>query len=355
MCALMRALALLIVFLSLAASAQAVCPPAPVGKPSDSVVQFVTSGTAGFGPTTSMDATREGAVVYDPAAKTLKVCDGTDWVGLGGPGTALPSFSVHRNGVTQGGIVSGVSTKVDWTHKAFDTNNDFNLATDRFTPTVPGTYLLNLQVYCQTTSWCGALVLKNGTTVQESWSVGSSTVSANTVALVVANGTDYFEAYVYMAGNNLYGNHYQTYFSGTMLPTHAGGGGTVPTGAVMAFDLAACPAGWSEYTPARGRFLRGIDNGAGNDPSGTRAVGNVQADAMQQITGQFRARGNTTLDDTRSGAFSGSSSGASVNWLGASPSLSQFLIDFNSANSPGARTANETRPKNVAVLYCRKS
>src|SRR5690606_8848693 len=55
----------------------------------------------------------------------------------------------------------------------------------------------------------------------------------------------------------------------------------VPSGAVMAFDLSDCPSGWSEYTPARGRFIRGIDNGAGNDPDGTRTAGATQDDAFQ--------------------------------------------------------------------------
>ncbi len=38
----------------------------------------------------------------------------------------------------------------------------------------------------------------------------------------------------------------------------SGGGGSVPTGAVMAFDLTSCPSGWSEYTALRGRFVRGV-------------------------------------------------------------------------------------------------
>jgi hypothetical protein len=63
----------------------------------------------------------------------------------------------------------------------------------------------------------------------------------------------------------------------TMGSTAAG----VPTGAIAAFASASCPSGWTEYTAARGRFLRGIDNGAGNDPSGTRTPGNVQTDDLK--------------------------------------------------------------------------
>jgi hypothetical protein len=45
-------------------------------------------------------------------------------------------------------------------------------------------------------------------------------------------------------------------------------GVSVPKGSIMAFSSAACPPGWLEYTPSRGRFLRGIDTlAAGIDPS----------------------------------------------------------------------------------------
>ncbi|MEQ1710755.1 MAG: hypothetical protein ABL908_05070, partial [Hyphomicrobium sp.] len=42
-------------------------------------------------------------------------------------------------------------------------------------------------------------------------------------------------------------------------------GSALPNGAIAAFASATCPSGWSEFTPARGRFLRGIDNGVGLD------------------------------------------------------------------------------------------
>jgi len=63
------------------------------------------------------------------------------------------------------------------------------------------------------------------------------------------------------------------------LALNGSGTGGVPTGTIMAF-AGTCPAGWTEYTAARGRFLRGIDNGAGNDPDGTRAAGATQADMV---------------------------------------------------------------------------
>ena len=119
------------------------------------------------------------------------------------------------------------------------------------------------------------------------------------------------------------------------------GEGSTPSGAIMAFDLAACPTGWSEYTPARGRFLRGIDNGAGNDPSGTRVAGNTQDDLLKSH-GHVISNGTTTLGyNIGSNAF-------------------QRIVNSGAADGTNTISAQptggaETRPKNVAVLFCRKN
>ncbi len=129
-----------------------------------------------------------------------------------------------------------------------------------------------------------------------------------------------------------------------------GGGisGGTPTGAIMAFDLATCPTGWSEYTPARGRFLRGIDNGAGNDPSGTRVAGNVQADAFQGHWHDFWSQQNSTAGSTTGGYLTDYTNQSKNNYNKARDAASD-------GTNGTPRTATETRPKNVAVLYCRKN
>jgi len=45
--------------------------------------------------------------------------------------------------------------------------------------------------------------------------------------------------------------------------TDATGSGSadIPTGAVMAFNLASCPSGWTELTSARGRYIVGLPSG----------------------------------------------------------------------------------------------
>ena len=111
-----------------------------------------------------------------------------------------------------------------------------------------------------------------------------------------------------------------------------GGGDSTPAGAIMAFDLATCPSGWSEYTAARGRFLRGIDSTGANDPDGVRSAGSLQADELKSHTHLTGQGGN-----------------------GSTAAGAQFLrTDVGNTRATSATGGAETRPKNVAVLYCRK-
>lgn len=114
-------------------------------------------------------------------------------------------------------------------------------------------------------------------------------------------------------------------------------GAGVPTGAIMAFASATCPSGWSEYTAARGRFLRGIDNGAGVDPSGTRAPGNTQEDDFKNHNHAALASGASVINSGAGNIAAGAAIGADTG-----------------QNATGFRGGSETRPKNVAVLFCRK-
>ncbi len=122
---------------------------------------------------------------------------------------------------------------------------------------------------------------------------------------------------------------------------------TIPANAVMAFHQDTCPAGWSEYTPARGRFLRGLDNGAGNDPSGNRSVGQVQEDAFQgHWHGAYDVNGTA-------GVKGGNYVNVKFRYGRTESDVVKDPISNGVHGTP--RTAAETRPKNVAVLYCRKS
>ncbi|MGP4686741.1 tail fiber domain-containing protein [Agrobacterium pusense] len=114
----------------------------------------------------------------------------------------------------------------------------------------------------------------------------------------------------------------------------------IPAGTISAFASTTCPTGWSEYTPARGRFLRGIDNGAGNDASGNRAPGAVQADLIGNHNHPF-----TDGADWRVNGGTGSTFGL--------PETGQnYVGTTNRAGVVGYSGGAETRPKNVAVTFC---
>jgi len=73
-------------------------------------------------------------------------------------------------------------------------------------------------------------------------------------------------------------------------------------------------------------------------------LGTVQDDQMQRITGEFGDIRDTGV--LTNGAFSRGAS-RTISGTGTSTSVS---ITFDSANSPDARTGNETRPKGIAYL-----
>lgn len=132
-----------------------------------------------------------------------------------------PSFSVHRNGTDQTNITS--IDKIEWTTEEFDTNGDFDNATNfRFTPTVPGKYLLSASIY-----WTGLTALdvciiyiyKNGSEYKRNvLPSATTTMSQNVTAVVDANGTtDYFEVFANNVNRDtasLTGTSTHTYFTG---------------------------------------------------------------------------------------------------------------------------------------------
>ncbi|GBF50117.1 hypothetical protein LPTSP4_16410 [Leptospira ryugenii] len=129
-----------------------------------------------------------------------------------------------------------------------------------------------------------------------------------------------------------------------------------PEGAVIAFYLNECPEGWapadgSNGTPdLRGRFVRGRDNvgtgAAGNDPTGARAIGDVQADAFQGHWHDFFVDSTNLYDLGTSRPGNNDSTVAS---LGAPQRVRNAITDGTNGTP---RTANETRPKNVSLTYC---
>lgn len=164
-----------------------------------------------------------------------------------------------------------------------------------------------------------------------------------------------------------------------------GVGADIPEGAVLAFARTSCPEGFLEadggqvsrtqfsklfsvmgtihgtgngtttfHKPDyRGRFLRGFDGSAGNDPDKlTRtamnsggavgnAVGSVQMDA-------FMSHNHDTAQWFELGSDYGSISNASTPVIDATGSLT------SSSHITSNAGGNENRPKNAYVIYCIK-
>jgi hypothetical protein len=104
-----------------------------------------------------------GTMRYSAISSTMGYCNGSAWTSMGPSSTAPVAFSVNRSGTGQT-VVASTWTKIQFTNKAFDTNSNFDNSTNyRFTPSVPGYYLVNLSAMCQTdTSYAAAAIYKNG-------------------------------------------------------------------------------------------------------------------------------------------------------------------------------------------------
>jgi hypothetical protein len=138
-----------------------------------------------------------------------------------------------------------------------------------------------------------------------------------------------------------------------------------PAHAVLAFNLTTCPAGWDEYAPARGRFVRGIDTTASKstDPDGQRQPGATQEDAIRNITGSlsgvegelnkawpwgFKPLVEGAFSVVKNNDYYNKNPGD--NYIPAKGIGTTATFDASRV----VRTAAENRPKNVALLYCEK-
>ena len=127
-----------------------------------------------------------------------------------------PAFSAYANGGTS--ITGGAFTKIPCNVEEFDTNSNYDNATDyRFTPTVAGYYQVNAQVMITSavTSRMVPIIYKNGAAFRYGNDMNVTQYSSSVSTLVYMNGTtDYIELYVYAAttatlSNAGLGNYFQ--------------------------------------------------------------------------------------------------------------------------------------------------
>ena len=149
------------------------------------------------------------------------------------PLTALanaPAFSVHKNGTDQT-ITGSTNTLLTWSTEVFDTNNNF--ASNRFTPTVAGKYLIVVSARCAQPGMCIPSIYKNGALyAQTQWTNHNFADQApQATAIIDMNGTtDHVEAFIFSTGTVIGGTSDRTYFSGSKVDGGSGGG--TPAGTV---------------------------------------------------------------------------------------------------------------------------
>jgi len=133
--------------------------------------------------------------------------------------------------------------------------------------------------------------------------------------------------------------------------------GIIPTGFIGSFNLASCPNGWKQSDGTlgtldlRGQFLRGLNSFDGG--STTRSDGKEDPDGASRTLGNYQ--NDTFKSHTHGIQFYGSGSPTLVppnNYLSI---LNGYNPTANNAAGGIIPTGdNETRPKNIAVIFCEK-
>lgn len=117
---------------------------------------------------------------------------------------AAVTFSANKNSVDQTGITSATYTKLTADTEDWDVGGYYDAPNSKFTPPA-GKYIVDAGALFTANvvdqSLYRVAIYKNGTIFRSSGESASGTTSLVQISVVVtANGTDYFEAYVYGAG-----------------------------------------------------------------------------------------------------------------------------------------------------------
>ena len=134
----------------------------------------------------------------------------------------MPAFSAYLS--ANQSISTGVYTKVQFNIKEFDTNSNYDNATNyRFTPTVAGYYQVNSTVDVSgsiATTFQTLAIYKNGSSFKSGNLTTNSGGRITVSALIYLNGsTDYIEVYGYITGTSpaFGGGSGITYFQASMV------------------------------------------------------------------------------------------------------------------------------------------
>jgi hypothetical protein len=149
---------------------------------------------------------------------------------------------------------------------------------------------------------------------------------------------------------------------GAIGPAGADGadGAGVPAGAVAFFDLPACPAGWSAFDAARGRYVVGLPNGGAL----AATVGTALADQENRPAGRHNHGvtdpGHRHTLPTRTNVVAGNVPHTSVQANGSAALANTILTGLTATgisvnNSTGTSGIVGTNAPFVQLLPCKKT
>ena len=180
-----------------------------------STLNAITSGAGGV----ALSGDTSGNLTIQSAGVNVATFTSTGMISNVG----APAFSAYAS--SNQSITTGWN-KVALNAKEFDTNNNFNTSTNRFTPTVAGYYQISggvAGVSAITTGEYLISIYKNGSEYKRGIDIpnGASLYSLQVSSLVYFNGsTDYIELYCYNNAGSptpLYGQTWATYMTGSMV------------------------------------------------------------------------------------------------------------------------------------------
>jgi uncharacterized protein YaiE (UPF0345 family) len=182
----------------------------PFGAPATgNVMASWTTSARPASPTT-------GQYGYNTTYGGVEVYNGSAWDTI----TGGPAFSVYLS--SSQSFSSGTFTKIQFSAKEFDTNNNFDITTNyRFTPTVAGYYQINLSFGISNTQTGERTigVYKNGSLYKQFTDITATYIWViSGSCLVYLNGsTDYIEGWGYQNSGST-----GTAYTGTQATTMQG-------------------------------------------------------------------------------------------------------------------------------------
>lgn len=161
-------------------------------------------------------------------------------------------------------------------------------------------------------------------TTLEGENCNNDEVFRNSLLTSTANNANVFDDHVILRSNSVFGNE-------------------IPPGAVMAFNLNACPQGWTQFADATGRTI----------------VGTGTYNESYNIPGRTGWSNNETYNLGDTGGFASwrenyNEGGVTAHPVPIDPNLIPGTITFAQMPTGGEPLPHENRPPYVALLYCER-